>query len=77
MANNLITVNRVTREAIRLFNETNGFINCIVYTVHEVPAAPPLLENIVSPQAAVALGVAAAVVKNPGVTRRFWDPSTW
>lgn len=21
--------------------------------------------------------VAAAVIKNPGVTRRFWDPSTW
>lgn len=85
MANTLLTVDVITREAVRLFSQSNTFVDRMPITLGSTLRirlpndyiVTAMQETLVSPQAAVALGVAAAVIKNPGVTRRFWDPSTW
>lgn len=70
MANNLATIDIVTRSVI--FKNSNRFLVGFEYDAiwFEEAAELPLAQ--ISLTQAVALGVAAAIIKNPIVSRRFW-----
>lgn len=81
MANNLLTMQMITREAVQLFRNSNTFLS----TLEDMPSGVIgstlriRLPNdytawrSVSLPVAVAMGAAAVVIKNPTVSRRFWS----
>jgi hypothetical protein len=77
MANQLLTQAMITREAVRMFANSNAFLAAVEagyeadfafysWTQWAAEEAAPLI----SPQLALAAGAAAAVIKNPTVSRR-------
>jgi len=74
MSSSLLTVNLITREAVRLFENSNSFIAMIdsqyelVNTIY-VPSAPA----IIGLKEGLILTAAAVLKDNPVITRRFWS----
>lgn len=72
--NTLLSIDTITKESVRLFNNSNLFILNLErqYELANdifVPSAPA----IISTKELVILGTAAILTKNPEVTRRFWS----
>lgn len=67
--NNLLTINMITREAVKLFANENLFLQQYAYDKAFRTLVPVALPSVSLPVAAV-MGVAAVVIKNPVLSRR-------
>lgn len=63
--NAMLTINEISREAVRLFSEENLFLQGLW-------DLDPVLDQRVTPVQAAALGAAAVLGRNPVVSRRFF-----
>lgn len=74
MANDLLSIEQITREAVAMFTRSNAFIPSMRADMAFVAGEQqwPALPSVSLPVAA-AMGAAAVVIKNPVVSRRFWE----
>lgn len=67
--NNLVSINLVTRDAVKLFKNSNSFLDNLNWDeVFDVMSTKSM-----SLQQAMLLGTVAIIIKNPVVSRRFWS----
>lgn len=70
MSNQLLTMQMITREAVSMFKNSNSFLANMSQYEELFEQLPSVVPSLNLPTA-IALGMAAAVIKNPTVSRRF------
>ncbi len=76
MANCILTQQMIEREAVQLFRNSNKFLEDMEWEKSFAQLPDPTIDfaSLAVPLPLMAaVGAAAIVVKNPVVSRRFWD----